>query len=153
MPKHEIVQSFEKENLNSFWEKIRFYFFFNRLRRAKLEQLWEANMDMLFVHNNFFAELNYIDDEDRKQLEELHKKPYAQQEKLQIALLEERITKAKAIKDTYRRTRELAESLVMYLAMMDMWKKDYPKPEPVVPKVEEDDNAADDNGDKGEAMH
>lgn len=87
----------------------------------KLAQLWESYMDLMFLEAEMRDDLQYDETEDRKELAKERQKPLDQQNEKRIDEIEGRISKAKAVKMTYRKTKEFIDETNRYLKMLELW--------------------------------
>lgn len=112
---------FVREYITSFWDHIRFYFLRRKIRAQKLASLYEANLDKLYLETEYPNILSYDDSEDRQKLADENRKPLENRDEKAIVALEEKIAKAKAIKQTYRNNENFRDETKHYLNMMDRW--------------------------------
>ena len=119
--KDELEAKHKKEFMFSLWDEVRFFFLVRKIRRAKIASLWEANMDKLFFETTYPSVLSYDDAADRQALIDERKKPLADQNEGKIAQLEDTITKAKAVKQSYRKNEEFREEVKNYISLLDLW--------------------------------
>lgn len=96
-----------------------YWFFLYRIKRSKVKLIWEANLDRFYFESKFAEQLSYVEDNDRKALMAENQKPLAEQDRNKIDELENRISTAKAVKQQYRRVRELILEAEAYLTVFD----------------------------------
>lgn len=113
------LKEFAGQFLNGFFDYIRFYFLLKRLRRRKIEALWEASVDRLFFQETQKDQLSYDDQADRIILTSERTKPEDKKDFVKISEAEARITMAKAIKETYRSTNNLITQLKSYIDLLN----------------------------------
>lgn len=116
-----IQENFRKQFINSFWDQIKFYFLRLKIRRQKLASLYEASLDKLYLETEYPNILSYDDSEDRKLLGDENRKPLESRDEKAIVELEEKIAKAKAIKQTWKKNEDFMDETKHYLNMMDRW--------------------------------
>lgn len=121
---NKLQQKFNSEYIVSVWDHIRFWWLKWRVKNTKLSALYEANLDLLFLQTEYPNILAYNDNEDRAALAELNKKPLVDrtdEDLMKIEELEEKITHAKAIKQSYRQNEAFRAELKNYLNMINTW--------------------------------
>lgn len=119
-----LQRRFKTEYMTSVWDYIRFMWLKWRIKNTKLSALYEANLDKLFLETEYPKILSYIDTEDRKTLGELNSKPLTDRTSDDLAAiesLEEKISHAKAIKQSYRQNEAFRVELKNYLTMINQW--------------------------------
>lgn len=116
-------EKFKNDYLVTWWDKVKFYFLLRKVYKQKIISLWEANLDKLFFESQYADQLGYDDAGDRKIMAEERKKPLAEQNQYKIADIEERISHAKAIKQSFEKNERFRAEVMTYLEMLDLWKK------------------------------
>ena len=116
-----IKERFNTQFIRTPWDWLKFWFKFRQIRRQKMMLLWEATMDKFFMETSEGYILAYREDADRRSLTEENRKPLAEQDSTKIGDLEDRIARAKAVKQTYRKTNEMINELNLYLEMLKKW--------------------------------
>lgn len=109
---------FNDEYMGGFWDHIRFWWFLRRLKRHKMQALWEANVDKYYFETNMRHLLDYDDTEDRKFLQAESYKPEGNRDTLKIAEINEKIGESKAIKQAYRKNEAFREDIKTYIEML-----------------------------------
>ena len=124
MTNREIKQKFVDQNLHSLWDRVKFWFFIRRVYWAKRMGIWEGYLDKMYFETNYLDEINYNEIPDRQELQNENRKPFKDQDVTKIASLEEKISRAKAIKESYRRNAVFLEDTSRYKEMLDIWFRD-----------------------------
>lgn len=116
-----LKENYNNEMVFSFWDQVRLWILVRKVKRQKIESLWESNMDKLYYETHFEKMLSYDDASDRQALIDERKKPAAEQDGKKIQELEEQITHAKAVKQAYRKNEQFREEVKSYIKMLDLW--------------------------------
>lgn len=78
-------------------------------------------MDKLFFETQYHDLLHYDDAEDRKALGEENKKPLANQNRLRINELEDKISQAKAVQSSNYKNERFRAEVLTYIRMLEKW--------------------------------
>lgn len=119
LTKDDLKQKYKSDFIFSVWDQVRLWFLVRRVKKQKINQLWEANMDKLFYETQYPSVLSYDDTADRNALVEERKK--SEQNIKKIMELEETITNAKAVKAAYRKNDQFISEVKSYILMLDIW--------------------------------
>lgn len=106
-------------HINGIFRGIYYWLFLKRIRRQKLQQIWEGNLDKFFFETKFKNELVYDDSLDRSLLQAERQKPLSDQDPEKIEQIEMRIARAKGIKASYRKTLGFIEEVEAYLHLLE----------------------------------
>lgn len=117
----ELRDQIRKDYLDTWWNKFKFWFLVRKVYRAKIKALWEANLDKLFFESQYNDDLEYDDSADRSRMAAERKKPLDQQDQIIITEAEEKISHAKAIKDSYNRNERFRDEVKTYILMLELW--------------------------------
>lgn len=109
--------------VNSFWDKAKFWFTMRKIRNQKIRIVWEILMDKHFYESHYGDEIAYIDKDDREALAAENRKPRGEQDIMKIASLEEKIARAKSVKELYRKNDLLRQEHLGYIELLDAWLK------------------------------
>ncbi|MDZ4228342.1 MAG: hypothetical protein U1E54_03790 [Candidatus Levybacteria bacterium] len=121
MTNKEIKEKFYIQNLHSIWDRIRFWFFVRKVYWQKRVAVWEATLDKMYFETKYLDEIRYNDQADREALAVEHRKPLKEHDQVRIESLEKRISRGKAIKDSYRRNEDFLFDSIKYKQMLDIW--------------------------------
>lgn len=109
--------------INNLWDRVMFWFTMRKIRRQKIQTVWEVLMDKHFYEMHYGDELKYMDKEDRDALAAENKKPRADQDVILIMSLEEKIARGKSVKELYRKNDLLRQEHIGYIDLLDAWLK------------------------------
>lgn len=121
MSQDDEIRYFKDRYLNDFWDHVRFWFFMRKLYWVKRISLWEGLLDKMYFENKFSKEVAYDERTDRTELEEQNRLPYNKQDQTKVFELESRISRNKAIKQSYRQNETFLADTKKYVEMLEMW--------------------------------
>lgn len=124
MTNREIKQQFIDQNIHTILDKVRFWFFIRKLYWQKRIVIWEGLLDKLYFETKFPDDIRYNDAEDRKALQDQNRQPFEKQDQVMISSLEDRISRGKALRESYRRNEAFLADNVKYKEMLDIWFSD-----------------------------
>lgn len=114
-----IAEDAAKFRISNLMYLIRYNWFRHRIKVSKHKDLWSGYMDKKFYETVFKTELEYDDTDDRIALNDEKKKPQEKQNTVTIIELEDRITRAKAIKNNYAKNSAFIDEIGKYIDSLD----------------------------------
>ncbi len=118
------MENLKRDYLHTPFDWIRFWFLVRRIKRAKITQLLESNLDKFFIEEEYGDLLSYNDDIDRQVLADERRLPLKEQQPKKIEALEEKISKAKAVQASNRKNENFRQEVSEYLGLLEkLWKR------------------------------
>lgn len=113
------LDEFKNQHLNGLLDRVRFWFLTRALYWRKRASLWEGLLDRQYFETVFKDVIGYNESDDRLALQEQNSLPYHKQDHSKVYELEQRITRAKAVKQSYRENEQFIDDTRKYISMLE----------------------------------